>query len=108
MLINGLAVYITSLLIPGVFLRDFLTALIVSVLMGVCNALIKPLLIILTLPVTIFTLGLFIFIINGLLVMLVGSIVPGFYVDNLFSGILFGIILSVVSWFLNSLKEEKR
>lgn len=108
LLINGLAVYITSQILPGVFLADFMTAVIVSIVLGIGNTIVKPIFIILTLPITIITMGLFIFILNGLMVILASYIVPGFQVNNLLTAILFSLILSIVSWFLNSLKKEDK
>ncbi len=105
-LVAALAILITAYVLPGVKIDGFLTALIVAVILGVINAFLRPLLIILTLPVTILTLGLFVFVINGLLVMLVSSLIPGFIVESLWSGIIFSIILALVSWVLHSFEGK--
>lgn len=105
LLINGLAVYISAYVIPGVAVDSFLTAIIASVGLGIVNTLIKPILIILTLPATLLTLGLFTFVINALMVFLVANFVPGFHVNGFWAALLFSLILSVVSWFLRGLTK---
>lgn len=103
LLVNGLAVYITAHVLPGVYVESFFTAIIASVILGVVNTFLKPLLFLLTLPVTILTLGLFTFVINALMVYLVATFVPGFHVDGFWSALLFSLVLSLVSWVLKSL-----
>lgn len=103
LLINGLAVYISARVIPGVAVDSFLTAIIASVGLGIVNTLIKPILIILTLPATLLTLGLFTFVINALMVFIVANFVPGFHVNGFWAALLFSLTLSVVSWFLRGL-----
>ena len=105
LLINGLAVYITAHVLPGVAVDSFITAIIVSVVLGIVNTLIKPILLILTLPATILTLGLFTFVINALMVYLVATFVPGFHVVGFWAALTFSIVLSIVSWFLKGLTE---
>ncbi len=105
LLINGFAVYITSRLLSGVQIKDFLTAIIVSIVLGIANTLLKPVLVILTLPITVVTLGLFYFVLNGLLILLASSVVPGFSVANIGWAILFSLALSIVNWFLHSLTK---
>jgi putative membrane protein len=82
--------------------------LIVAVVLGFINTLIRPIFVILTLPVTILTLGLFIFVINGLLFWAVGSFVPGFHVDGFWSGVFGAIIYSIISWALSALLLAKK
>lgn len=103
LVIGGLAVFIASYVLPGVRVDSFLTAVIVAIILGVVNAFIKPLLVLLTLPVTILTLGLFIFVINAVLVLLVARVVPGFTVDGFWTALLFSFVLSAVNWFLHAL-----
>jgi putative membrane protein len=105
LLINGFAVFVTAYILKGVYVDGFLTALIVSVVLGIVNTLLKPILLILTLPFTILTFGLFVFIINGLMILLVSRIVPGFRVDGFFTAILFSLVLSIVNWFLQALTK---
>lgn len=108
LLINGIAVFVASYILPGVDVDSFVTAFLVALVLGVVNMFIKPILFFLTLPITILTLGLFTFIINGLLVLLVSQLVPGFHVENIWWAILFSIVVTLVSWFLNSLIKEDR
>lgn len=82
LLVNGLAIFVASQVLSGVHVDGFVTALIVAIVLGVVNTLIKPLLIILTLPLTVLTFGLFSFVINALLVLLVSHVVRGFAVDG--------------------------
>lgn len=102
-LINALAVFITSYILPGVHLNNFGTAVLVALLLSIANAVIRPILIILTLPVTILTLGLFTFVINALMILLVDAFVDGFSVDGFLWALLFSLILSVVSSVLRSM-----
>jgi len=78
-------------------------ATLAALVLGLVNALIRPLLVLLTLPVTVLTLGLFIFVINGLLFWAVGSFVTGFDVGGFWSGVIGAIIFSVISWLLSAL-----
>lgn len=105
LLINGLAVYITAYVLPGVSVDNFLTALIVSVVLAIVNTLIKPILFILTLPVTILTLGLFTFVINALMVCLVAMFVPGFHINGFWAALFFSLVLSLVSSILRGLTK---
>ena len=102
LLINGLAVYITAQVLPGVTVSNFITAIIVSVVWALVNTLIKPILFILTLPATILTLGLLTFVINALMVYLVATFVPGFHVSGFWSALFFSLVLSLVSSILRS------
>lgn len=103
-LLSGLAVFIASYILPGVHVDNFVTAIIVAIVLGVANAIIKPILLILTLPINILTLGLFTLILNGLIVLLVSNIVPGFKVHGIGWAILFSIVLWLINWFLSSMK----
>ena len=105
LLINGLAVFIAAYLLPGIGVDTVWTALLVAIVLGIVNMFIRPILVLLTLPITLITLGLFVIIINGLLVLLVSNIVPGFTVENFWWAIAFSLAVSMVSWFLNSLAK---
>lgn len=106
LLVNALAVFITASILPGVEIDNFFTAITVAVVLGIINTLIKPVLIILTLPLNILTLGLFTFVINALLILLTSAIVPGFTVSGFGWALLFSLVISLVSWFLQSLTRE--
>jgi putative membrane protein len=100
-LVMALAIIITAYLLPGVSVSTFVVALLVALVIGILNAFIKPVLVILTLPINILTLGLFTFIINGFLIWLTSRIVPGFHVSGFWWGVLFSIILSIVLYLLH-------
>jgi putative membrane protein len=103
-LISGIAVFITSYLLPGVTVESFGISLLVGILLGVVNAFVKPILTFLTFPITILTMGLFMFVINALMILLVDALVAGFSVDNFWWALLFSLIVSLVSSVLRSLK----
>jgi putative membrane protein len=107
-LINALALLALKYILPSITVDSFVTALIVAVVLGFINTLIRPLFVILTLPVTILTLGLFIFVINGLLFWAVGSFVPGFHVAGFWAGVFGAIIYSIISWALSAVLLSKK
>ena len=107
-LINAAALLALKYIMPSITVDSFVTALIVAVVLGFINTLIRPIFVILTLPVTILTLGLFIFVINGLLFWAVGSFVPGFHVAGFWSGVFGAIIYSIISWALSALLLAKK
>jgi len=107
-LVNALALLALPYVFPGVKVDTFGAALIAALVLGLINALIRPLLILLTLPVTLLTLGLFIFVINGLLFWWVGSFVDGFHVSGFWSGFFGAIIYSIISWLLSMLLPRKQ
>ena len=97
------ALLVVAYLVPGIHVDSFGSALIAALILGLVNAVLRPILVLLTLPVTLLTLGLFIFVINGLLFWFVGSILSGFRVDDFLSGFLGAIVYSVIAWALTSL-----
>jgi putative membrane protein len=105
-LVNTLALIAVAYLMPSITITSFASALIAALVLGLVNAVIRPLLILLTLPATLLTLGLFIFVINGLLFWLVGSFVPGFIVRGFWSGFFGAILFSIVSWILSALVHK--
>lgn len=102
-LLSTIAVFVTAHILPGTRVDGWGTALIVAIVLGVVNAFIRPLLLILTLPLNILTLGLFTFVIIGGLVMLVSAIVPGFHVDGFWWALAFALVLAIINGFLTSL-----
>ena len=102
-LLHTLALIAVAYLLPGVSVASFGSALIAALVLGLVNTVIRPLLILLTLPVTILTLGLFIFVINGLLFWLVGSFIQGFVVAGFWWGVFGAIVYSLISWLLTAL-----
>jgi putative membrane protein len=102
-LINAVALMAVTYVLPGIAVSSFIVALIASLVLGLVNTLIRPIFILLTLPVTLLTLGLFIFVINGLLFWFVGSFIDGFVVTGFWPGVFGAIGYSIVSWALSSL-----
>ncbi|WP_136513334.1 phage holin family protein [Geomonas edaphica] len=100
-LLNGVAIVITAYLLPGVSLTGFGAALITALVLGLINTFIKPVLMLLTLPLNILTLGLLTFVINALLIMLTSALVSGFSVHGFGWALLFSLVLSIVSYILN-------
>ena len=100
-LVNALAIGITAYLLPGVRVSGFFAALVTALVLGLVNTFIRPLLLLLTLPLNILTLGLFTLVINALLILLVAAVVPGFSVRGFWWALLFGLVLAVINYFLN-------
>ena len=102
--VNAAALLLVAYLYPGVAVTSFFAAMIAALVLGLVNALVRPILVILTLPVTILTLGLFLFVINALLFWLVAEIVEGFrvtgFVAALVGSLLYSLITLVTSWLL--------
>lgn len=96
-IIQAIAIIIAAYLLPGVGIATFWTALILAVVLGAINTFIKPIIVLLTLPLTIVTMGVFVLILNAFLIMLASVVVPGFSVTGFWSALLFAIVLSVVS-----------
>jgi putative membrane protein len=104
-LLSALVILSAAYVLPGVKIEGFFTALVVALILGVVNAVLKPILVILTLPINILTLGLFTLVINALLIMLTSSLVPGFRVESFWWALLFGILLSVINAFLDKISH---
>jgi putative membrane protein len=102
-LLNALALLAVAYFVPDIHVANFTTALVAALVIGLVNLLIKPILVILTLPITILTLGLFILVINGLLFYGVGHWLQGFNVNTLTAGIIGALLYSVLSWLLAAL-----
>ncbi|MGO4381742.1 phage holin family protein [Pseudoduganella sp. RAF19] len=102
-IINAAALFAVPYLMHSVDVTSIGAALVAALLLGLVNTLIRPLLLLLTLPVTVLTLGLFIFVINGLMFWLVAQLVSGFHVDSFGSAILGALLYSVISWALSTL-----
>jgi putative membrane protein len=102
-LIMVLAIAISSYLVPGVAIAGFWSALWLALFLGIINILIKPISILVTLPINILTLGLFTFVINALMILLAASVIKGFSVSGFWVAMLFSIVLSIVSYLINAL-----
>jgi putative membrane protein len=111
-ILNALALLTVAYFVPDIHVAGFTAALIAALVIGLINMLIKPILVILTLPITILTLGLFLLVINGLLFYAVGNWLQGFEVNTLTAGIIGALIYSLFSWLLAAIfidgKKEKK
>ncbi len=107
-LVTAVAALIASYILPGVDINDSVTAIILAVVLALLNGFVKPILIILTIPITIFTLGLFLLVINVLIIELAAKIVPGFTVRDWWSALLFSILLSLTTALIESLIGTNR
>ncbi len=107
LLIRWLTITVAVLILPklfsGVRVDDVGSALLAAAILGILNALVRPLLILLTLPLTLVTLGFFVLVINALLFMFVGSIVPGFHVDSFWWAFIASIVVSLISWIVSNM-----
>lgn len=104
--LSAASIIAVAYLVPGIAVRSFGTALIVAVVLGLVNATIRPILILLTLPLTIVTLGLFVIVINALMLWLVASIVKGFDITNFSSAVLGAVLIMLFSWIVNQFVHE--
>ena len=102
----SLAVAISAYLIPGVSVGNFFSIVVAALVLGILNAILKPILILLTLPVNIFTLGLFTFVINAVIILIAGAIVPGFSVAGFWWAMLFSIVLSIFNSVIGMMIKE--
>lgn len=105
-LVSAIAVFITSYILPGVDIDSFGTAFIVALVLGIINAVVKPLLFILTLPITILTFGLFTLILNVFMILLTDFLVTGFRLENVLWALIFGFVLSIINSVLNKFITE--
>lgn len=105
-IISTLAVLITVKILPGVYVDSFMTAVIVAMVLGFLNTLVKPLLILFSLPLVIFSFGLFLIVINTLIILLTAKLVDGFRVDSFFHALLFSVVMTIVTSVLNAIKKR--
>lgn len=106
-LLAAVSLVITAYVVPGFLIKSFVAALVAAVILGLVNAIIRPILVVLTLPITIVTLGLFLFIVNALTIWLAGSITPGFIVTGFVPALIGSIVLTIVSSVLNFLIGDR-
>jgi len=107
-LVVTVAILVAAYFIPGVVVAGVWTALWLALFLGIVNVILKPILIIITLPVNILTLGLFTFVINALLVLLASTIIKGFTVGGFLNALLFSVSISIISYLLQSLFKDRR
>ena len=106
-LIASVAIIFTGFLVPGVTVASFWTALWLAIFLAVINIILKPILIVLTLPINILTLGLFTFVINAILILIASSVIKGFEINGFWVAMLFSVVLSIVSYVLNVVIDLK-
>lgn len=102
LLLSSVAVFVTAQILPGVHLAGFGTAIAVAVVLGIVNAFIRPIILLLTLPINILTLGLFTLVIMAFMVMLVTYIVPGFALDGFWYALVFALVLALINSFVHA------
>jgi putative membrane protein len=100
-LLSALAISVTAYMLQGVHVDNFFAALAAAFIFGIVNWTVKPILTILTFPITIVTLGLFSFVVNAFMIMLSAELVPGFTVDNFWWAMLFSLLLAVINYFID-------
>jgi putative membrane protein len=107
-LLNGLAIFLAAYLLPGVDVDGYGTALLVALILSIANIVVKPILIILTIPITVLTLGLFLLVINALMILMVDYLVEDFFVNGFWWALLFSLILSIFNSLFDDLSKNKR
>lgn len=106
-LLNGLAILLAAYILPGVQVEHYGYALLVAFGLSAANMLVKPLLVILTIPLTLVTFGLFLLVINALIILIVDAVVPGFNVDGFWWALLFGLVVSLFNSMFSDLSGKK-
>lgn len=106
-LVLTLSILVAAYLIPGIAVKGFFSAVLAAAMLGVLNAFFRPILIILTLPINILTLGLFTFVINAVLLMMASGVIGGFAVQGFWPALFGSLVISIISWLLSSFINEK-
>lgn len=107
LILSALAVLICATVLPGAHVDGFLIAVVVAAVLAILNVLVKPVLVILTIPITFVTLGLFLLVINTILILLVDWLVPGFTVDGFWWALVFSVLLSIINSVFGGLNGKK-
>jgi putative membrane protein len=107
-ILNAIALLGVAYIYPGVQVQDWLSAAIAALVLGLVNTLVKPFLILLTLPVTILTLGLFLIVLNALLFWGVAEVVKGFHVDGFWAALIGAVLYSIIGWLLSKLLPDRK
>ncbi len=106
-LVNGFAIYLVAQIVPGISVSGVLAALGAGLVLGLVNAIVRPVLILLTLPVTLVTLGLFLFVLNAFCLWLTAQLVKGFEVHGLWAALFGALLISAVSWVLSAFLSDR-
>ena len=105
--ISALSIMVTAYLVDGIYVSGFFSAFLAAAILGILNAFFRPVLFILTLPINILSLGLFTFVINALLLLMVSGVISGFSVNGFWAALFGSLLISLVSWLLTTLVNEK-
>ena len=105
-ILSAVAVLIAAYILPGVAVANFWSALIVAVILALLNAILRPILVILTIPITVVTLGLFLLVINALIILLTDSLIAGFEVSNFWWALLFSLLISILGALFDDIAER--
>ncbi|WP_452226661.1 phage holin family protein [Lacinutrix cladophorae] len=109
LLLNAIAVFVLANILNGVQVDGYVTAIVVALVLSILNLIVKPILVILTLPITIVTLGLFMFVINACIILLADNFIDGFVVNTFWTAMLFSVLLCILQSLLHSfLKQDKK
>jgi putative membrane protein len=108
LLLNGVAVFLAAQLIPGIGIAGPGAAIVAGIVLGLVNAIVRPVLILLTLPVTLVTLGLFIFVVNAICLALAAWFVPGFTISGFIPAFFGALVITIISWLLSALLTDKQ
>lgn len=100
-LVQAAALFLTSRIVPGIHVASYGALAIAALVIGFVNALVRPVLVLLSLPLTIVTLGLFYFVVNGVCLMLAAALVPGFTIEGCLTAIVGALVMSVIAWAIN-------
>lgn len=106
-LVNTIGLLVTAYLIPGIRFETYITALIAALVLGIINAIIRPILLVLTLPINILTLGIFTLFINAFLFWLAARLVPGFFIVDYATAFWAALVFSIISWFTGAIIADK-
>ncbi len=104
--LSALAVIVAAYLLPGIYVDGFFTAIVIAIVLSLLNAVVKPLLILLTLPITLLTLGVFLLVINAIIILLADSLIAGFEVHNFWWALIFSLLLSLINSLFSDLRKE--
>jgi putative membrane protein len=106
LIVSALAVIVTSYILPGVHVDGAFTAIIVAAVLAFMNTIVKPVLVLLTIPITLFTMGFFLLVINAIIILITAKLVPGFTVSGFWIALLFSLVLTIVTSVFNSLGKR--
>ena len=106
-IVSAAIVLLLANFLPGIVVKDFTTSMVVVIVLSLCNAIIRPVLVLLTLPITFFTLGLFLLVINVVMIYITDMFIPGFIVNGFFNTLIFSLLLSLLNYVSDKLLDEK-